>query len=287
MELNFIDRASLSNSSFRVSVNKGQYFLKVWHYHPELELVLIVEGKGKRFIGDSIDKFQEGDVVLIGGDLPHMWLSDEAYFVDNHRLKVKAIAVHFKRDFLGEHFFELPETLHIGKMVLLAKRGLIFKNVHSNVVNRIMELPKQKALSRALSLIEILSQLSKQKKPDFISSWGFLNRYHDTENKRLQKIYGYVNKNFQRPISSKKVAQIANMNPSAFSRFFSQANGKTFTRYINEIRIGYACKLLIENDKNVASVCFESGFNNISNFNRQFKAITKVSPSDYFKRHRF
>ena len=135
------------------------------------------------------------------------------------------------------------------------------------------------------ALLDILHKLAKHKPFQLLSSEGFVNSFEGSQNLGLYKVYEYVFKNFSEPIYLKDVADLANMNPSSFSRFFKRVNRKTFSRYLNEIRVGYACKLLIENKYNVTSVCYKSGFNNISNFNRQFRSIKKMSPTEYFKHY--
>jgi AraC-like DNA-binding protein len=259
--------------------------LKIWHYHPELELVYIAKSTGTRFIGDGIEKFSEGDLVLIGKNLPHMWLNDEVYFEADSDLVSEAIAIHFKEDFLGLGFFEAIEMKPILQLIKRAAQGIKFSNIDNKIIERIKKLHSLEPFEKTIKLVEILYKLANHEEYQLMSSPGFLNSFNKTDNKGLDEIYEFVFKNFNQPIGSKDVAEIAKMNPSAFSRFFKRIHRKTFTRYLNEIRIGYACKLLIENKNNITPVCYESGFNNISNFNRHFKSITGMSPSDYVKLH--
>ena len=285
MKLHLLDRSSLKNSSFTAKQNRYPYFLKIWHYHPELELVFISKSTGTRFIGDSIEKFEEGDVILIGKNLPHMWLNDDDYFNEASHLMAEAIAVHFKIDFLGPAFFEIPEMKHISALLTRANQGIQFINVKHHILLEIKDILILDGFEKTIKLIRILDALAKHNNYKLLSSEGFINSFNRTENKRLDKIYEYIFKNFKEPISLKDVADIANMNPSAFSRFFTRINRKTFSRYLNEIRIGFACKLLMEHRYTIATICYESGFNNISNFNRQFKEITKMSPTEYIQHY--
>ncbi|WP_149304532.1 AraC family transcriptional regulator [Pareuzebyella sediminis] len=285
MKLHLLDRASSKHSSFTVSKNRYPNFLKVWHQHPELELVVIRKSTGTRFIGDSIEKFQEGEVVLIGKNLPHMWLNDEEYFQENSDLVAEAIAVHFTQDFMGPGFIKVPEMQSISKLFNRAEQGVKFIDLHVRVIEQIEELSSLAPFEKAVRFIEILHCLSRHENYRLLSSSGFVNSFNSPENENLDKIYSYIFKNFNTPIHSKDVAKVAHMNPSAFSRFFKRIHRKTFTKYLNEIRIGYACKLLIERKNSISSVCYESGFNNISNFNRQFKSIAGMSPTEYIKHH--
>ncbi|WP_291870280.1 AraC family transcriptional regulator [Maribacter sp.] len=285
MKLHLLNRASLENSSFTVHHNSYSNFLKIWHYHPELELVTILKSTGTRFIGDSIQKFEVGEIVLIGKNLPHMWLNDEAYFSESSNLTAEALAVHFSLNLFGLHFFEAPEMKHILQMLDRAKQGIKFTGIDKKIIDEIKSLLDLDAFWRTMKFIEILHYLAKHSEYELLSSIGFINSFNKTENKNLDKIYEYVFKNFNKTIRSNDVAAIANMNPSAFSRFFKRIHRKTFTRYLNEIRIGYACKLLLEDKNNITAICYESGFNNISNFNRHFRVITKMSPSEYIQYH--
>ncbi|MDX1326105.1 MAG: AraC family transcriptional regulator [Arenibacter sp.] len=285
MKLHLLNRSSLQNSSFTVAHNSFPHFLKVWHYHPELELVYIVRSTGTRFIGDGIEKFEEGELVLLGKNLPHMWLNDEVYFEEDSNLMSEAIAVHFREDFLGMDFLNAMEMKPIAQLIKRADQGIKFVGVEDTVLSKVKELSELDPFHKTIGLLEVLHQLAIHEEYQLLSSPGFLNSFNKTDNKTLDEIYEFIFKNFNQPIGSKDVAEVAKMNPSAFSRFFKRIHRKTFTRYLNEIRIGYACKLLIENRDNITPVCYESGFNNISNFNRHFKSIVGMSPSEYVKLH--
>ncbi|NVK53564.1 MAG: AraC family transcriptional regulator [Flavobacteriaceae bacterium] len=281
MKLHLLDRSSFEDTSFTVKRNVYPNFLKIWHYHPEIELVVILKSKGTRFIGDNVEKFDEGEVVLIGKNLPHMWLNDEAYFKDDSVLKAEAIAVHFKEDFLGTHFLKLQEMKPISELLVRAEQGIKFKKIKKILISQINELTQLNGFEKTIQLLTILNALASNKEYKLLSTKGFLNSFQITHNKRLDAIYEYIFKNFRKTISLAEIAAVATMNPSAFSRFFKKIHRKTFTAYVNEIRIGYACKLLQEQKYSITTVCFESGFANVSNFNRQFKKITKQSPTEY------
>lgn len=286
MKLHLLNRTSKENSSFTITHNKYPHFLKIWHYHPELELVALLKSTGTRFIGDSIAKFKECEVVLIGKNLPHMWLNDDVYFDETSGLLAEAIAVHFDIDFLGEKLFEAPEMKTIYDLFERAQLGIHFLEVDNHLLKRIQGMIGLSAFKRTIELLDILHLLAKHDKFKLLSGPGFADSFNKTSNKDLDKIYAYVFKNFKNPIHSKDVAKIIYMNPSSFSRFFKRIHRKTFTRYLNEIRIGYACKLLIEDVDNITAICYESGFSNISNFNRQFKSITNMTPTMYIHRHK-
>ncbi|PKQ45587.1 AraC family transcriptional regulator [Confluentibacter flavum] len=285
MKLHFIDRSCLDNTSFSTQVNKMPYFLKIWHYHPELELGLNLESEGTRFIGDSIEKFEPGELILIGENLPHMWLNDEKYFKKDSSLLARNIGVHFKKNYLGNTFFHTSEMSHILDLFNRAQFGIKFLKIDKETIEEIQEMSELEGFDKSIKFLMILNKLSRHKDYKLLASEGYVNSFRINKNETLDKVYAYIFKNFKKEITLQCVADIAHMNSSAFSRFFKRVNSKTFSKYITEIRIGYACKLLIENKYNINEICYESGFNNISNFNRKFKLIMKCSPSTYIKQH--
>lgn len=285
MKLYLLDRTSSHQHSFNVSLNSYPHFLKVWHYHPELELVSILKSTGTHFIGDNIERFDVGDVILIGKDLPHMWLNDEHYFNQKIENEAEAVAVHFKHDFLGDTFLMAPENKSILQILDKAGRGIKFVGIDNKIIDAINSLLNLKPFKRMIQFIEILDSLANHKNIKVLSSTSFLDNFHQTDNKRLNKIYEFVYNGFKEDINSRDVAEYIGMNPSAFSRYFKSIHRKTFTTYLNEIKVGYACKLLLEHDLNITAIGYECGFNNLSNFNRQFKAITTLSPTKYIQFH--
>ena len=286
MKLHLLDRSSTANTSVTVSQNNYKNFLKVWHFHEELEIVYIIKSTGTRFVGDSIEKFQSGEVVLIGKNVPHMWLNDEVYFEKESELLAQAVSVHFKDNFVGKEFLSLPEMQPIARLFQKAMQGIKFSKVTDNIKKELKNLNSLDPAIKITRIIEILSQLEKEQNYSLLSSNGFINTFHQTESNRLNTIYEYVYQNFHTPISSKDVANLANMNASAFSRFFKSTHRKSFTRFLNEIRIGFACKMLFENKESITSIAYACGFSNISNFNRQFKIIKGESPSSFLSQHK-
>lgn len=284
MKLKRLHRDNPENSSFMVTHHMVPYFLKIWHYHPELELVLSLKSTGTRFVGDSIKKFEAGDIVLIGKNLPHMWLNDEAYFKTGNDLVAEDVVIHFNKDFLGSGFLEANEMKHLANLLIKSRYGIKFTDPPKKVIRSIKKINLlNSGFERTLKFIKVLSYLANHNNCELLASEGFISSFKENKNESLDKTFEYIFENFAQPISLTDVAKIANMNPSAFSRFFKRVNRKTFSRYLNEVRIGYACKKLIENKSNIASICYESGFNNISNFNRQFRSIKNMSPSEFLK----
>ena len=286
MKLHRLDRSSISNSSLTTKVNEYPYFLKIWHYHAELELVVILKSEGTCFIGDSIEKFNVGDVILIGKNLPHMWVNSEDYFNQNATELVKAIAIHFKQNYLGDSFFEASEMKHILALFERAKYGVKFLNVDTSLINEIKKMLDLEGFNKTISFLIILNKLAKHTSTKNLASDGFVNSFQSTKSDIQDKVQAYIFKNFNKEINLETAASIAHMNTAAFSRYFKRVNKKTFSRYVTEIRIGYACKMLMEDKFNIAGICYESGFKNISNFNRQFKIVMNSTPSNYLKKYK-
>lgn len=283
MKLHFLDRTDLRNKSLSVHYNSYPNFLKLWHYHEQLELVVILDSTGTRFVGDSIEKFSRGEIILLGKNLPHMWLNDKIYFAENSTLKAEAIAIHFRQEFLGNDIFNSPEMKHIALLFERARRGIKFNDRNEAIISEIKKMVELDDFGRIVKMLEILNSLARAKNVVQLCSTGFLDSFYQSENNNLDKVYSYIFNNFKKNISLDDVSQIAHMNPAAFSRFFKKVNRKNFSRYLNEIRVGYACKMLLEQKYSITDVCYESGFSNLSNFNRQFRAITKYSPTEYLQ----
>ncbi len=161
MKLHSVDRTKLSTHSFTIRKNNYSNFLKIWHYHPELELVYILQSEGTRFIGDSIQQFKKGDLVLIGKNLPHLWLNENKYFAPKSKLKAEAISIHFKEDFLGNSFSQIPEMKNISTLLDASKHGIQFTDVSTKTVNTIKALTNKKGVDKFISLLIILDLLAK------------------------------------------------------------------------------------------------------------------------------
>jgi AraC-like DNA-binding protein len=271
--------------SFVVKSFDYGYFPTPWHYHPEFELVLVTASTGKRFIGDDISDFGPGNLALIGPDLPHTYHNDEKYYQRNSRLRAQSIVVHFLERSLGNDFLSLPESRHLRVLFAHAARGIeITGQAHKAVSDRMKELVRLEGLSRWLKLVEILHILAEIKEYDHISRLP-VSGQNEKEGDRMARVMDYVLKNYASEIRVNDMAQLLNMADNSFSRYFSQRTRKTFTSFVNEVRLNHACKLLIENRLSIAQICFECGFNNLSNFNKHFKDLYRQTPLAYRKQY--
>lgn len=274
-----------AGESFVVKFFDYRYYPTPWHYHHEYELVLVTESTGKRFIGDRITDFAPGNLAFIGSNLPHTYRNDKKYYNPKSKLHAKSIVVHFLESSLGEDFLQLPESKKLRALLAKSVRGLDITGKANTIISAKMhELLALKGLQRWIKLIEILSLLSETKEFAFISA-AAVQGSNETEAGRLDKVFDFVLNNFQQPITVTKVAKMVNMADNSFSRYFSRRTRKTFSAFVNEIRLSHACKLLIENKYSVTDICYECGFNNLSNFNRQFRTMYKLNPVAYRKQY--
>jgi AraC-like DNA-binding protein len=255
-----------------------------WHYHSEVELIHFKKGEGTQFIGDSIKRFKAGDVVIVGSNLPHYWRFDDIYFEENTRALADVRVSHFNERFWGEQFLHLPENNNIKTILERAKRGLQITGKTKQIVAELLEqLLVAEGTQRIILLMEALSAIASCKQLVSLSSIGFKPELVEVESDRINAIYEYSIKNFQRKIQLEEIAEVANISPNSFCRYFKSRTRKTYSQFLIELRVGHACKLLIENNQCIKRLCYESGFNNFTSFHKYFKLITGKSPLTYQK----
>ena len=265
-----------------VLVKKHTEFLKTnkatWHFHPELELVYVNKGQGKRHIGNHLSYFNNSQLLLIGPNLPHNGFTD--------RLTTNGFEtlIQFKEDFLGKDFFELPEMKKIKELFERSKKGILFGyETKIKVGYKIEKLVEKKGFKKLLVFLEILNILSKTSDYTILNVDGYAVETELQDSSKLDIIYKYINNNFKDHISLDQIANVANMTVPAFCRYFKKVTGKTFTKLVNEYRVVHATKLLSESTMSITDISFECGFNNFSHFNKLFKEITGKNASGYRK----
>ena len=274
-------------ASFHTQEDKSYFFYDVLHYHPELQLTAIIKSEGTFFVGDKIDRFNEGDVFILGSNLPHVLRNDEEYYAENDELIAHGVSAYFKMESFGQTFFELPEMHAIKSFLDKTSRGMrITGETRNKVFPKIIELNNIEGFNRLISLLDILKDLSVSEDIEYLSGISYSSPQKDTDNQKINDVFEFVMKNYHQKITLEEVADIAYMSPTAFCRFFKQRTRKTFSKFINEVRVGNACKLLMTGKYNISEICYMCGFNNISNFNRQFKSITDYTPSEYLNAQR-
>lgn len=276
-----------SMHSFRVNHAKLPFLDSPWHYHPEYELLYIIRSGGQRIVGDSIDHFKEGDMVFVGPDLPHVWQNGDEYYQNDPNYKAEAIVVQFTESALGESFFQLPEMQPVRVLLKLSKRGLkIDGETHEKIARELRRITKVKGLKRITLLLKILDILSSSRDLSPLTTESFDKVYYDFGSERINKVFEFVANNFKKNILLDEVAEVASMSKTAFCRYFKLRSLKTFLEYLNEVRVNYACKLLIEGHMSISEISYECGFNSPSYFNRQFKAVKKLTPKEYTKKYK-
>lgn len=270
-------------NSFVSTYAEVPYTFDKYNYHKEYELNFQIQNSGTRYVGDSVRRFDTGDLLLIGPNIPHYWRSDDVYY-NNPELKARLVYFHFMPDFLGKDFFEIPEMAAAKSLMERAKFGVrIYGPVADRIGLRMQYLHLEtNRWKRLTGLLEILNELGETNDYELLVSEGFCDSYHKAQSKeRLTEIYNYIIRNHDRNLTLDEVAEHASMNVSAFCRYFKKTTSKTFSQALNEIRVGVACRSLINSDSTVAEIGYAVGYQNIAYFNRQFRKIKGVTPQEY------
>lgn len=274
------------SQSFSVRNDSVPYFFNALHFHPEIELVHIEEGSGTQYVGNHLQLFKSGDMVLTGSNLPHLWKCDDVYFIPQSTLRAKATVIHFLPEAFGLDFFEMPEHKIIKQLFQKAKLGLTIEGETKIVISKFMqELLALKGPTSIIKLLQILDVLSKSKDCILLNGEDSLIIQTEKESERMNSILHYLFENFSKPITLECISKEAKLSPNAFCRYFKQRTNKTFGAFLTELRINYACKLIVETDKAIGDVCYDSGFNNFSNFNRYFKELKGIPPLEFRKKY--
>jgi len=250
----------------------------VWHYHPEIELIFVCGGSGKRQIGSNISYFSDGDLVLMGTNLPHCGMTNENTNNDYE------MVIQFKPDFLGEQIWTLPEMQKITVLLEKAKAGIVFsEKIKKQVGEKIVEMHHSDSFSKLMKFLSILDELASTNEYRILNAGKYYLQTQMEDNERINHIFNYVKDHFKEQITLEQIADLACMKVPSFCRYFKKITNKTFTQFVNEYRITHSLKLLAEQPLSITEVCFESGFNNFSYFNKTFKEFTGKSPSQYRK----
>lgn len=255
-----------------------------WHFHPEIELLHCINGKGTNFIGNSIRSMEEGEVLLIGRNVPHTRQRDRAYYAEHPHESPSSVVVQFREDFLGEEFFTVEEFKPIADLLRRALRGLKFRgSARENTAERLALIGKKNSTEAILELLSILDHLARSDEFEYLNAVNYVSNVHEKFSQRINKVYHYTVEHFREDISLEEVAALTNHSPAAFCRYFKTRTRKTYIQYLTELRIAYACELLMQGNLDIGQVCFESGFNNLSHFHKQFRRHLHTTPRDYQK----
>jgi AraC-like DNA-binding protein len=262
---------------FRASyiTDQGGY----WHFHPEFELVLNIKSNGTRIIGDSVELFDQYDMVFISGNIPHCW----NYYRQNNTLPDKhGIMVHFKLSSIGEALLSQHEMNSLNGLLSEADRGIAFSVEDAKKAEKyLIQMVNNKGIDKMIDFLNLMKILVTSEKRGYLCSENYKLAFDERGNKRMTDVYMFIRENYFKPISLEKIAKIAKMSPFAFSRYFKKNCGAGFVEYLNRVRTNKACYLLRETEYQVHDIAMECGFASISNFNKQFRKSEGISPRDY------
>jgi AraC-like DNA-binding protein len=261
--------------SFVARVHRTPNFEVPWHQHLEYELILFIEGGGMSFVGNYIGEFETGDIFLLGSNLPHTFQKSHTDLV------TAAVVIHFREDFWGKEFLQLPESKSILKLLQTSAQGIkLNRNAKERLNILVRSLEKEKGFRRIILLCECLAIMASTEDYETVSTQE-VRALNQRDSERIERVYQYTMENFKDPIQLAHIAELAGMTVPAFCQYFKKRTKKTFIDFVNEMRIGYACNQLLDTEKSILEICFESGFNTVANFNRQFLKIKGVTPSSY------
>ncbi|MBE0673972.1 MAG: helix-turn-helix domain-containing protein [Bacteroidales bacterium] len=272
------------DESFFIGIFQDNLTKSTWHYHNNFEISFITEGSGKRIVGDSIEEFQPGDLAFIGPNLPHVWIADKEMRIFSKRT-LEMVFLQFDLNVLPAQLLSLPEFRNVKRALDLSETGIQIIGDTLNEVSEIMlQLPYLKNFERMLHFFMLMDKIGGSKTNVPLASKEYLKIRFKTGNKRIVTIHEYLMNNYQEEVNLKRIAGLVNMAEGSLCRFFKMNMGVTIFEYLNQIKTEFACKLLMDPDLSILEVCLDSGFNNLSHFNKQFKRVTGVSPSEYRKR---
>lgn len=280
MKAEYRNTGSSTGSSFKTKFFMDKEFPAAWHFHPQYELTYILSSTGIRYVGDSMDKFGHGDLVLVGANLPHCWKTS-----GTQTEQVKCVIVQWDEGFLG-NWSSKPEIAHIRNLLKLSLRGIKF---HGNKVqkleNKILNLTEQEPFERLLSLLSVLQELATTDEYELLAGPGFTHTLSVQESERINTLYNFVKENIRKQITLKEAANQVSMSRESFCRFFKKTFNKSFFEFVNEYKINLASKMLIDTDCSISEIGYNTGYNNLSFFYRQFNKFMCMSPSHYRKEY--
>lgn len=287
MKPHFHKIPSTPQSSFSIRHDIKPDFGNVWHYHPELELHYIIKGEGVRFIGDNISNFTPGEMVLLGENLPHTWRCKDEYFQNNPDLHVEAMVIQFLPDCLGKYLLNLPEAYLIPKLFEKAKSGMVINGKAKEKLAGLMRSSIEATnLDRIIILLSMLKTLAETDEyATIVTGKNTFYQSNESETLRINKICTYTMTNYKNDITLEEIASLSNLSITSFCRYFKLMTKKTYYDFLIEIRVSHACRFLIENKLPTEMICFDCGFNNVSNFYRHFKKVTGMTPLDYKRKY--
>ena len=258
--------------------DKARFFYNKLHQHEDIQLCTIIRGEGTLIVGDTINDYKSGDVLIIGSDLPHVFKSDVSSIEESFM-----ISLFFTEESFGKDFFKLDDFKELNSFFKKSLSGFKLISNQQKIQERFISLQKATNLERFIGLFDIL-RLIKKSKTQALADFVYPKKYTDNEGKRMRNVMDFTINHYNKNIDLNEIANKANMTPNAFCRYFKQRTNKTYFTFLNELRVENACKLLVGNKGlSISEIAYQCGFKNLSNFNRKFKEVKSITPSKYRK----
>jgi len=273
-------RKSPCNLSYVAFLNEGRFSPFIWHYHPEAELTLIEKGEGTRFVGDSIEPYVPGDLVLLGGSLPHTWSSEQ---ISPERARHRAVVVQFSADLFKGSLAACPEFQAIADLLARCRRGIVFSNASATAVaGKMNDLVASRGIDAWCQLAKLLDLLARSTDVRFLASASYVPSMQHGAQRRFDRALSFISDHLaDSTLRLNDVARAVHLTPTAFSRFFKRMAGRTFVSHMTGARVSAACRLLSESEDSIANIAFTCGFGNLANFNRRFRLEKAMTPSEF------
>jgi AraC-like DNA-binding protein len=270
------------NASLNVKVDIGETLSNSYHYHPEMELILLKRSRGIRIIGASVENFTDNDLVLIGRNLPHAFLHEHQYLDNNLTDPPEAIVIQFNEAFAGNGFLDLPELKEIKRLFITARQGLtITENGKRTIIPLVEKILYSSSLDRILVLLQILKIMTDKDACRVLVSEESIDQPAMEPDTRVEKVLDFTFGHYDQNIKIEEVAEMINMTKESFCRYFKAKTGKTYLEFLIEFRIRKACRMIVENQLSIKEISYSCGFDSLSNFHYQFKKIVKQKPLEY------
>ncbi|GAB2537864.1 AraC family transcriptional regulator [Spirosoma aerophilum] len=258
------------------------YYSTEFHFHHECQLTYIVASSGQRIVGDNVEYFEHGELVFLGSGVPHVWYNDKKYFEGSEQLRAHTLALYIDPDQLVDSLAGFGGKKALEQWLANSRRGIVYAGaVKTELINRFKALFRQEGMGKLVAFLHLLNGLMEATDCRFLSSPEYVNSYSENDQQRMERLFQFIIANFRRDIPLSEIAALANMNEFSFCRYFKSRTQKPFVQFVNELRIGYACKLMQERKHTIDVLATESGFNSITHFNRLFKRTKGLTPRDY------
>lgn len=275
---------ALAQKVFLIKEITQPYFSTEFHFHQECQLVYVVESAGRRIIGDNVEYFDSGEMIFVGSGTPHVWHNEQKYFEGTEKLQARSLALYISPDQLLEHLAPFMNVTAVKNWLKKAQRGIQFQGkAKAEILALMQNMLHEGELQKTISFMTLLQKMMDTKSYRLLAGSNYVNLYNDKDQSRMNDIFQYIFRHFRRDIPLSEIAAVAGINVHSFCRFFKSRTQKSFTHFVNELRIGYACRLLQEKEISMAELSDKCGYRNITHFNRFFKRLKGKTPRDYKK----